>query len=66
MVFLNARLCKTAASEAAASAATGTHRFHTQLGASPSFGYLLAGATAGDVYLGPTIERSGVSRSTSP
>ena len=35
---------------------TGTHRFHTQLGASPSFGYLPAGATASDVYLGPTIE----------
>jgi FtsP/CotA-like multicopper oxidase with cupredoxin domain len=34
----------------------GTHRFHTQLGASPSFGYLPAGASASDVYLGPTIE----------
>src|SRR5689334_926116 len=34
----------------------GTHHFHAQLGASPSFGYLPAGAAVGDVYLGPTIE----------
>src|SRR5262249_2456770 len=34
----------------------GSHRFHAQLGSSPSFGYLPAGASASDVYLGPTIE----------
>src|SRR5215471_3975658 len=34
----------------------GTHRFHAQLGPSPSFGYLPAGVSASDVYLGPTIE----------